>query len=238
MAACNLSAIVSVTGDCTNSGVGAFLVNILGSNPPYFYQSINPTADPIATPLPAGVTSFGQTNLSPGTYTYLIFDSCAGTPTQVYANVIISDGVCASLVGHSNTTCNLPNGSISASTNNELTSTNYFLYENTSGYITSASSVNDIFVFYNLSAGTYYVTVNDGGGCTARTESCIVKESTPLDFGFYVVDNTGCNPTPTGKVFVTGITGFSPYIYQWSTGSFENNITGLTQGTYQLTLTD
>ena len=124
MAACNLSAIVSVTGDCTNSGVGAFLVNILGSNPPYFYQSINPTADPIATPLPIGVTSFGQTNLSPGTYTYLIFDSCAGTPTQVYANVIISDGVCASLVGHSNTTCNLPNGSISASTNNELTSTN------------------------------------------------------------------------------------------------------------------
>ena len=238
MAACNLSAIVSVTGDCTNSGVGAFLVNILGSNPPYFYQSISPTVDPLPYALPVGVTSFGQTNLSPGTYTYLIFDSCAGTPTQVYANVIISDGVCASLVGHSNTTCNLPNGSISASTNNELTSTDYFLYENTGGYITSANSINDVYVFPNLSAGTYYVTVNDGGGCTARTESCIVKESTPIDFGFYVVDNTGCNPTPTGKVFVTGITGFSPYIYQWSTGALTSSITGLTQGVYQLTLTD
>ena len=238
MASCNLSAIVSVTGDCTNSGVGAFLVNILGSNPPYFYQSISPTFDPIATPLPAGVTSFGQTNLSPATYTYLIFDSCAGTPTQFYANVIISDGVCASLVGHSNTTCNSSNGSISASTNNELTSTDYFLYENIRGYITSANSINDVYVFQNLSAGTYYVTVNDGGGCTARTESCIVKESTPLDFGFYVVDNTGCNPTPTGKVFVTGITGFSPYIYQWSTGALTSSITGLTQGVYQLTLTD
>ena len=236
MAACNLLAKVSVTGDCSNSGLGELNVNIIGSNPPFYYQMVSPTVDP--APIPVGVTSFTETNLTPNTYTYLIFDSCPGTPTSIYINAVISDGVCASIIGHSDTTCNQPNGVITATTNNELIDTQYFLYENSLGYITSAASINDIYVFNNLDVGTYYVTVYDGGGCTAKSETCIIKQSTPLDFGFYIVNDTGCEPTPAGKIFVTGVTGYGPYIYQWSTGALTTSITGLTQGTYQLTVTD
>ena len=126
-----------------------------------------------------------------------------------------------------------------SSTNfNNLLSTNYSLYENTSGFITSGNSSLDTFVFSNLSAGTYYVIVDDGGGCTGKTETCIIKSSSNLDFGFYIINDTGCEPIPGGKIYVTGMTGHYPYTYQWSTGALTSSISGLTPGTYQLTLTD
>lgn len=74
MATCSLSARVSVTGDCSNTGSGAFTINIVGNTPPYYYQMTNPTVGAI-TPLGVGVTSFTQTNLTPDTYSYVISDS-------------------------------------------------------------------------------------------------------------------------------------------------------------------
>lgn len=243
MATCSLSARVSVTGDCSNTGSGAFTINIVGNTPPYYYQMTNPTVGAI-TPLGVGVTSFTQTNLTPDTYSYVISDSCAGTPSQVLATAIISDGVCASIYGHTDTICNLPNGTITAQTDNNLANTDYFLYENTVGYITSGNSSSDFYEFNNLSAGTYYVLVNDGGGCTGKSETCIIKSSSELDFGFYIVNDTACDPAPGGKLYVTGTTGFPPYVYQWSPSPAGNpipgisSLTGLTAGVYQLTLTD
>lgn len=243
MATCTLSARVSVTGDCLNTGSGAFTIDIVGNTPPFYYQMTNPTVGAI-TPLGVGVTSFTQTNLTPDTYTYVISDSCAGTPTQVLATAVISDGVCASIYGHTDTTCNFSNGTITAQTDNDLANTNYFLYENTVGYISSGNSSSDLYVFPNLSAGTYYVTVDDGGGCSGKSETCIIKSSSELDFGFYIVNDTGCDPAPGGKLYVTGATGLPPYIYQWSPNPTGNpipgisSLTGLTAGAYQLTLTD
>ncbi len=243
MATCNLSARVSVTGDCLNTGSGAFTINIVGSTPPFYYQLISPTTGAL-TPLPIGVSSFTQTNLTPNTYTFLIQDSCAGSPTTTYVNAVISDGVCSSIYAHSNTTCNLPNGVITAQTDNNLSNTDYFLFENTSGYITSGNSIQDFFIFSNLNAGTYYVIVNDGGGCSGKSETCIIKTSSELDFGFYIVNDTACDPAPGGKIYVTGATGFPPYVYQWSPSPAGNpipgisSLTGLTAGVYQLTLTD
>jgi hypothetical protein len=149
MATCNLSARVSVTGDCLNTGSGAFTINIVGSTPPFYYQLISPTTGAL-TPLPIGVSSFTQTNLTPNTYTFLIQDSCAGSPTTTYVNAVISDGVCSSIYAHSNTTCNLPNGVITAQTDNNLSNTDYFLFENTSGYITSGN-------FYILKFKCWYI---------------------------------------------------------------------------------
>lgn len=236
MATCSLRYNLSVTGDCTNSGLGAFTVNILGSNPPYYYQFLAPYDDPIPIALGAGVTAFTRTDLTPDTYTFVIFNSCT-PPSQQIINAVISDGVCVSLLGHANTTCNLANGSITARTDNNLELTQYFLYENNRGYVTSGTSPFDDFVFSNLSAGTYYVVVNDGGGCTGKSESCIIKPSTPLDFGFYVVNDSPCS-TNTGKIYITGLTGYAPYSYSWSNRSIESFITGLTSGNYSVTVSD
>jgi len=236
MAVCSLRYNLSLTGDCTNQGLGAFTVGIQGSRPPYYYQFLAPYDDPIPIALGPGVTALTQTNLTPNTYTFVIFDSC-DPPTRLIVNAIISDGVCVSLLGHTNTTCALANGAITARTDNNLQLTQYFLYENSRGYIASGTSSLDDFVFSNLSAGTYYVTVNDGGGCSGKSESCIIKPSTTLDFGFYVVNDSPCS-TNTGKIYITGLTGYAPYSYSWSNRSTESFITGLTNGNYSVTVAD
>jgi hypothetical protein len=236
MAVCSLRYSVSVTGDCLNTGVGAFTVSITGTTPPFYYQFISPFDDPIPVALGNGVTSLTRTNLTPNTYTLVLFDSCS-PPTQVIINAVVSDGVCVSLLTHENTTCGLPNGSITATTDNNLISTQYFLYENTRGLVNSGSSVLDYFIFNNLSAGTYYVTVNDGGGCSGKSESCIIKPSTEFDYGFYVVDDSTCT-SEAGKVFITGLTGFAPYTYSWSNGTFQSSISGLSSGIYSVNVTD
>lgn len=238
MASCTLTYSLSVTGDCLNRGSGAFSIDIIGNQPPYAYQFLSPVADPLPTYLAPGVTNITRTGLSSGTYSLQIFDSCGGTPTRVLVNAIISDGVCVGLSNHSNTFCGLNNGTISARTDNNLAFTNFYLYENTQGYISSGSSTLDDFVFVGLSAGTYYVTVNDGGGCTGRSESCIIKSSVDFDYGFYIVDDSRCETTATGKIFVTGLTGNPPYTYSWNNGGTSSSISGLTAGVYSVTVTD
>jgi len=235
MAICSLTYRLSVTGDCTNQGLGAFNLQVQG-RAPFFYQFFSPFDDPLPIPFGDGVSELTISNLTPNTYSLQITDSCV-PPTRQIVNVIISDGVCVSLLDHANTTCHAPNGSITARTDNNLQLTQYFLYENTRGYVTSGVSSLDDFVFRDLSGGTYYVVVNDGGGCTGRSESCIIKPSTPFDYGFYIVNDSPCT-TNTGKVFVTGLTGTEPYTYQWNTGSIEPSITGLSNGNYSVTVVD
>ena len=78
----------------------------------------------------------------------------------------------------------------------------------------------------------------DLGGCTGRSESFIIESSPPFNFGLYPVPNSSCGGTPIGKVLVTGMTGVAPYTYLWSNGTTGSTITGLTEGTYSVQITD
>lgn len=237
MAVCTFTYSLSLTGDCSNIGIGGFTINVVGSNPPFYYKQVSPTPGPL-TSFGVGNTSISFTNLTSNVYTVEIFDSCGGSPNSYVINAIISDGVCSSIFAHQNTTCGADNGIITAATDNNLTNTIYYLYENSSGYITSGITSQDVLPFPNLSAGTYYIIVNDGGGCTGRSESCIIKDSTPFTYGFYIVNSSGCNSVSNGKIYITGLTGYEPYTYSWSNGQTTKDITGLTPNTYTVTVTD
>jgi hypothetical protein len=91
--------------------------------------------------------------------------------------------------------------------------------------------------FNSLAPGTYYVIANDGGGCTGKSESCIIKSSTTLNFGLYVQPSSSCG-IDSGSIYITGVTGTPPYIYSWSNGESGSFITGLTQGDYSVTVQD
>ena len=233
---CLLSYIPSITGDCSNNNSGAFTINIYGDAPDYTIQWINPSLGTIT--LGMGVTAYTQTTLSAGTYSFNIVDSCAHPTSNILpVNIYISSGTCVDISDVTNTTCNLSNGSLTASTSNYYDISTFYLYELTNGYINSGQSLTNEFIFNSLSAGTYYVIADDGGGCTGMSETCIIKSSITLDFGFYVVNDTGC-AVDAGKIFVTGITGTPPYSYLWSNGDTTSSITGLTDGTYNVTITD
>jgi len=234
--ACNLSYVLSVTGDCSNTNSGAFTIDITGSAPGYTIQWLNPSSFGTIY-LGEGLTEYTVTDLSASTYSFTLSDSCSPTNTVIPVNVYISSGTCVSVVGFENTLCGLNNGSVSAMTSNFYGQASFYLYETTNGYITSASTLYNNYQFTSLSAGTYYVVANDGGGCTGQSDTIIIQDSNTVDFGLYVVNDAGC-AVNSGKIFITGLTGNPPYTYLWSNGSTGSTITGLTAGAYYVTVTD
>jgi len=233
---CFLSYTSSITGDCSNTNLGAFTIEIDGDTPNYIIQRLSPTTG--TTSLGAGVTAYTQTNLSAGTYSFNIIDSCIPDNTVLPVNIYISSGTCVSITDIKNTVCDANNGSLTATTSNFYGESIFSLYNEITGLISTEYPGSNSYVFNNIPLGTYYVIANDGGGCTGKSESVIIKNSSNLSFGLYKVDNAGCAVDSGGKIFITGLTGTPPYTYLWSNGSIEDNISGLAEGTYSVTVTD
>ena len=232
---CLLSYNASITGDCTNLNLGSFTIDIFGEAPDYTIQWLSPITG--TTALGAGVTAYTQTNLSADTYSFNIIDSCISGNTVLPVNIYISSGTCVSITNVTNTICDANNGSLIAETSNFYGNTVFSLYNEVTGLISTFNLSTNVYLFDNLSVGTYYVVANDGGGCTGKSESVIVKSSSNLSFGLYTVDDAGCGVN-SGKIYITGLTGTGPYTYLWSNGSTNDNITELTEGTYTVTVTD
>ena len=224
----------SVTGDCSNTNSGVVYFELSGGSAPYTVSEITTTG---LLPTSAVTTSYSFSGLSADTYSVQIVDSCL-TAYTFNLNIPISSGTCVSIQSQ-NTLCNNPNGIITATTQNYYGNGSFSLYDINNNLVSSVSSVGSSFVFNALSADTYYVIGDDGGGCTGRSQSCIIKSSTTFNYGFYVINDASCIPgTGSGKIFITGQTGNPPYTYSWSNGQTGSTITGLTQGTYFVTATD
>jgi hypothetical protein len=230
-----LNYFISITGDCQNTSSGIMELFPSGGVSPYIIDWYSPNLgiDPGIT------TSSIRTGLSAGTYQFLITDSTSPTPQTLYGSALASSGVCCSVYSVNDTTCDLDNGQISVTATTFSLSANYYLYSTTNGYITSGSTFSGLQIFNSLSADTYYVNVFDGGGCSGNTGTVTIGNSSSFDFGLYAIDNSNCSGIPTGKIYVTGQTGYSPYTYLWSPyGQTTSSITGLTAGTYSVTVTN
>lgn len=236
---------ISITGDCSNTNSGGISFIITGSTlpplaPPYTVTELSSSG---LLPTSATTTDYSATGLSGGSYSLSITDSCLvpGNNTIIY-NFVISTGTCVSLTTLNDTSCGFSNGSLTANLSYDYGGGEVFLYETTNGYQTSGGTTLGSFTFNSLSAGTYYVIADDGGGCTGKSESCIIKPSTPLNFGYYVIANASCVALDgAGKIIVTGQTGTPPYTYSWSAnanGQTGSTVTGLTSGLYSVTVTD
>jgi len=227
---------ISVTGDCQSTSSGAISLLINGGNEPYTVQWVTPN-------LGTDVVTFQpsiRTSLNSDTYIVTVNDSTLPVNQTLNINIPVSSGVCASILGVQGTTCGFDNGSVTGTSSSNFSTTQFYLYDSNDNNLMLQSTninVNEV-VFGTLSAGTYYMKVIDVGGCTGYSQNFIIEDSTPLDFGLYVVPNSSCGGTPIGKITITGITGSPPYTYNWSNGATGTTITGLTSGAYSVTVTD
>ena len=80
------------------------------------------------------------------------------------------------------------------------------------------------------------MTVTDANGCTI-TYTAFVQGSPPIQVNTTPTDVT-CNGGNDGAVLLFGTGGISPYTFIWSNGATTQNISGLTAGTYSVTLYD
>ena len=190
------------------NGTATALVN--GGRAPYTYSWSN------------GATTQTITNLGPGNYTVVVTDADGCTTA---CNVIIglfSGPSC--WLSSTDASCGLNNGSATASASGGLPSYTY-LWSN--GGTTQTIT--------GLAAGTYSVTVTDSNGCTT---SCSVDVGdTPMPVCSVASNPASCN-LANGSASVTASGGSGGYSYQWSNGATSSVATGLTAGTYSVTVTD
>ena len=99
------------------------------------------------------------------------------------------------------------------------------------------SSGGDYVIEDNLCAGIYTVTVTDEEGCSAV--GSIELELSPEGIWLML---SGTDPTceggNNGTAHVSVMTGVAPYTIVWSDGQMGEDITGLSPGTYSVTVTD
>jgi len=88
-----------------------------------------------------------------------------------------------------------------------------------------------------LSAGTYNITVTDGSGCTVGA-SATITEPAAIILATSTTDKNCGSLNGTASVSVSG--GTSPYAYLWNdtNGQTDSTATGLSTGSYTVTVTD
>jgi uncharacterized protein (DUF2141 family) len=236
---------INLTGDCQNNGSGAIQVGFSGGTPPYTIAWAPPIGitdvliydfDPL-TPTTGYETYSFVDGLSAATYSFRVNDSTVPTNLEYDVNVPVSSGNCTSILDVSATTCNTDSGSVTADASSDFSETGYYLYTSNNELLQSGLTGLGLFTFQNLSAGTYFVTSVDYGGCSGTSSTFIVNNSVVVDFGFYPVDDTQCGQA-SGKIIITGQTGVQPFTYQWNDGSTGSTLSGLTAGTYSVKVTD
>ncbi len=88
-----------------------------------------------------------------------------------------------------------------------------------------------------LAVGNYTVTITDNNGCTT-TRGFTITQPTAMSITTSKTD-VACNGGSTGVATVNVTGGVPPYAYSWSpSGGTAASATGLTAGTYTVTITD
>ncbi|MBI4647413.1 MAG: gliding motility-associated C-terminal domain-containing protein [Bacteroidia bacterium] len=199
---------------CTGENTGSVTVSATGGTPGYTYLWV-----------PSGATTSTVSNLYAGIYTVTVTDAigCSRSdsvpvnePTAALSTTI--SGTNVSCFGGSNGTISL---TVSGGTPGYT-----YLWNN--GSVTEDLN--------NIPAGDYSVTVTDANGCTTNTGITITDPAQLIatvsgtDVACYGETNGACDLSVTGGVI--------PYLYQWDNGAITEDISGLTSGTFVVTVTD
>jgi len=227
---------ISLTGDCSFTSSGAIDLLFTGNTPGWaVYEGPTTTGLlPSSAYTSTDYTLYQTSGLPPGEYFLTIVDA---STYDIVVPFYISSGTSVSIDAEG-TTCNLTNGSITGTTPSSYGAITLNLYDFSDNLISVGPVIpgENSYVFTNL-------LPNDGGGCSGKSASVIVKSSTTFDYGAYIVNDSSCISTEgQGKIFITGLTTpTSAYTIDWLSnvnGQTGTTITGLTQGLYSVKVTN
>jgi gliding motility-associated-like protein len=201
---------------CNGASDGCITLTVLGGTAPYTYLWV-PSA---------GNTTSSACGLAAGTYTVHIVDAngcpidtsfTLTEPAPVTASTDTTDVLCNGT--STGTAIVFPGGGVGP----------YTYSWNPSGQTGQTAT--------GLAQGIYTVTVTDLNGCTYIT-TATVTEPTPVTASA-ITTSVDCHGNATGTAIVFPIGGVGGYTYVWnSTGQTGQTATGLSQGTYTVTVTD
>lgn len=208
---------------CFGQSNGQIAMTITGGSPPYNWNWSR--VSPAGTGMGSGATITG---LSAGTYNITVTSgsSCSATFTQLVTQPNL-------LVATPTVTNYLCFGQTGAINLNVTGGTGPYTYNWTgNGGPYSTQNIS------GLTAGTYNVTVTDANNCTATAMAAVTGPASALSVALDNKTDVACFGNATGIINVTVSGGSPAFTYSWSDGNTNEDRTGLTAGTYTLTVTD
>jgi hypothetical protein len=197
---------------CNGGSNGSIDVTVTGGTTAYSYTWSN------------GATTQDLSGLSAGTYSVLVTDA-NGCTTSVSKTITQPTTLTASAI-NTNVNCNGgSNGTIDLTPAGGTTPYTYLW----NGGVTTQDRTG-------LAAGTYSVTVTDANGCTTTTSKTITQPATLTASA--TSTNVNCNAGANGTIDLTVAGGTTAYSYVWSNGATTQDLSGLSAGTYSVTVTD
>lgn len=197
---------------CFGFNDGAASVSPVGGNAPYIYIWSN------------GATGASISNIAPGIYSVTVSD--AGGCVSIASVNITQPAALGSTTSMTSVSCHSGNDGSAQAAGIGGTAPYSYLWSNG-----STSTINS-----GLSAGSYSVTVIDFNGCSV-SNSIVVTEPAVLQLDITGV-NVNCHGQSTASASSSVNGGSTPYSYLWSNGATTSSVSGLTAGTYSLTVTD
>ncbi len=209
------TASTSTNVSCNGGTDGSASISGTGGSSPYTYSWSN------------GATNSTASSLAAGTYTVTITDANGCTLSNT-TTVTEPTAIGASITAQSNVSSN--GGSDGSATAAGSGGTGAYTYSWNNGATTATVS--------SLSANTYTVSVTDGNGCGPVTTTVTITEPSAIVASIAVDSNVSCNGGSDGGATASGSGGSSPYTYLWSNSATSASVTGVTAGTYTVTVTD
>jgi len=177
---------------------------------------------------PAGGTNLTTSPLGGGSYTITVTDNngCTSSATATITQPTI---VSISIASQVDVPCNGGVGSITANPASGGNPPYTYSWSPSGGTNLTATG---------LSAGTYFITATDNNGCSNNAFATLTQPPA-LSVAAGVTADETCNGGNTGSLSSTVSGGTSPYTYSWTPAGGSNpTATGLTAGTYTLSITD
>jgi len=203
--------LLSTSGGCDALCNKSADVSVSGGSPPYAYLWSNNETTPNATALCPGVNTVSIIDNN-GCIEALdvMFNSSSFSAMIIQDSILRCNSDCDAQLSVSTSGGNVP-----------------FQYQWSTG---SVGSIID-----DLCIGSYRVTVTDAGGCII-VDSVIVTEPQKI---FIVADVTDVScGNSNGEITMNASGGVPGYGYQWNNNANTPNISGLSIGTYTVTVTD
>ncbi|MBI2270610.1 MAG: SBBP repeat-containing protein [Bacteroidetes bacterium] len=197
---------------------GSATVNVTCGAAPYNYVWSNGSQTLVTSSSTNAITG-----LCPGNYWVEITDDACSRDT-IYYTLTTTTGSLTLSTTQNNVSCNATcNGSTTITASGGTTP---YTYSWSSGQTTATIT--------GLCPGSYSIVATDGGGCKS-VQSINIIQTPEMVLGFSTQWSCSSNNS-SATVNITN--GNAPYTYLWSNGQTTQTSTGLTLGSYSITITD
>ncbi len=200
---------------CNGDNNGSIDLSVSGGLPPFTYS------------WSTGSSSQDVSSLSSGSYSVTVTDAQGQVETEYYT-LTDPPSLSATFIISNTSGLGMNDGSVAVSPSGGTPTYSYY-------WIGSSSTSPSI---YNLTAGSYTSYVIDANNCYITNVLTVIDDVLiPLSVSYSVTD-VNCNGGADGSVDVSVAGGSLPYSYIWSNGSSSEDLSNLSSGSYNLTVTD